>query len=70
MKARELKKILDGLSEESLEYELAIKVFGFYATEQHVKVKNAYDGFDWSHGLFVLVPEIPLTLKIEESERK
>ena len=68
MKVRELKRIIDSLSEEDLEREVAVKIHGIYATEPRVLIKDAYPGFDWSHGIFMLVPA--KELKVHERKFK
>jgi hypothetical protein len=64
MKLKQLKDIIDVFSpQELLELEVAVKIYGLYATEPRVKIKSAYQGFDWSHGTFMLVPEQELRRK-------
>lgn len=68
MKLRKLKQIIDTVSEAELESEVAVKIYGIYATEPRVPIKSAYLGFDWSHGIFVLVPERELEPKQKENK--
>ena len=63
MNVKELKKMINALPETELELEVAVKIYGPYATEPRVKIKDAYCSFDWGHNIFMLVPEKELTEK-------
>lgn len=66
IKLKELKEKINSLPKRELEREVAVKIYGVYATEPRVAIKDVYLGFDWAHNVFMLVPEKDLTLNIKK----
>lgn len=60
MKVKDLKKVLDGMSDE-LTVVISDTKYGMIGGAPVVKVQNLCAGFDWNHGQLIIFPENNMT---------